>query len=77
MLGVRWNVEIDQIVVNFEEISHLAMEIEPTKGNIVSLVGWFYDPLGFMSPVIVQFFQELCTAKLDWDQPLSGKLLGK
>ena len=34
----------------------------------------------FLSPIVVRFqmsFQELCESKLDWDEPLSGKLLGK
>ena len=46
----------------------------------MSLVGRFYDPLGLLSPVVIQFkvlFQEICEAKLDWDQPLTGKLLEK
>ena len=43
-------------------------------------MGQFYDPLGFTAPVIIRFkilFQELCESKLDWDQPLSGKLLSR
>ena len=38
----------------------------------------FYDPLGVVSPCTVQFkvlFQQLCEAKLDWDEPMSGELL--
>ena len=52
----------------------------PIKRNIVSLVGRFYDPLVILSPVVVRFkmfVQELCVAKLDWDQPLSADLLGR
>ena len=40
----------------------------------------FYDPLGVVSPCTVQFkvlFQQLCEAKLDWDEPMSGELLKK
>ena len=80
VLGVRWDVTTDHLVINMDEIANQAKVLEPTKRNIVSLVGRFYDPLGFMSPVIVQFkmlFQTLCEAKLDWDEPLSGDLLGR
>ena len=80
VLGVRWNIALDQFVVNLDEIASVARELEPTKRNIVSLVGKFYDPLGFLAPAVIQFkmfFQELCEAKLEWDQPLSSMLLEK
>ena len=68
----------DQFVVNLNEISSIARGLEPTKRSIVSLVGRLYDPIGFLAPVVVHFkmfFQALCEEKLDWDQPLTGKLL--
>ena len=48
--------------------------------NIISVVGKIFDPLGFLSPVVIRFkifFQELCEAKLGWDKPLTGPLLRK
>jgi len=39
-----------------------------------------FDPLGFVSPFIIQLkilFQDLCLSELDWDSPLSGELLFK
>ena len=55
------------------------MSLSPTKRNIVSLVGRFYDPLGYLTPVVVVqfklFLRELCEAKIDWDQPISGELM--
>ena len=47
--------------------------MEPTKRNVVSMSAIFFDPLGIMSPVNVQFnifFQTLCKSKVDWDEPL-------
>ena len=35
------------------------------------------DPIGFLSPIIIKFkmfFQELCKAKIGWDEPLEGEL---
>jgi len=40
----------------------------------------FYDSLGFLSPVTVQFkvfMQELCKSELTWDQSLEGEALSK
>lgn len=39
-----------------------------------------FDPLGFVSPFIVQLkilFQLLCEEKLEWDMELLGELLTK
>ena len=55
-------------------------ELEPTKRAIVSLVGKFYDPLGFLSPVVINFkvfLQELYEAQLNWDDLLTGDLLAR
>ena len=68
-----WNV----IVLDVTDVAHMA---KPTKGHIVSIMGRFYDPLGFLSPVVISFkilFQELCKSRLGWDQPLSGASLSK
>ena len=46
----------------------------------MAIVGKFYDPLGFLSPTVVQFkifFQELCQSRLSWDEALTGELLTK
>ena len=80
ILGVRWNVNTDQFVVSLNEIARLARSLEPTKQNIVSLVGKFYDPLGILAPVVVRFkmfLQTMCEAKLEWDQQLPINLLSK
>ncbi|XP_011410528.1 PREDICTED: uncharacterized protein LOC100633078 [Amphimedon queenslandica] len=78
ILGVLWNVISDDIVLNFCNIFDKANESEPSKRHIVSLAGRFYDPLGLAAPVIIKFkvlVQELCRAKVQWDETLTGKLL--
>ena len=78
VLGVRWNYVNDTFVFEMKEIASLARDIEPTKRNVVSIAARFYDPLGFLSPVILQFklfFQELCKRKIGWDDRLEGELL--
>ena len=46
VLGVRWNICSDRIIVDLCENATIARALDPTKRNIVSLVGRFYDPLG-------------------------------
>ena len=78
VLGVRWDTSTDQLMVNLDEIALAARSLTPTKRNIVSLVGRFYDPLGYLTPVVVHFkifLRELCKAKIDWDQLLFGELM--
>ena len=44
----------------------------------MSLVGRFYDPLGLLSRIVIQFkvfLQEMCGLKMDWDESLSSGLL--
>ena len=78
VLGLRWEVATDKICFGFTEIAQMALKLEPTKRNLVSTIGWFYDPIGYLAPIVISFkilFQRLCQEKLEWDQPLSGDLL--
>ena len=80
VLGVRWDPAMDQLILNLEQIASSASRLEPTKRAIISLVGCIYDPLGILSPVVISlkiFVQELCVAKMAWDQPLTGSTLEK
>ena len=68
VLGVRWDMSTDQLTVNLDEIASAVTSLTPTKRNIISLVGMFYDPLRYLAPVVVHFkiiLRELCKAKID------------
>ena len=78
VLGVQWVTVSDQIVLGTEELASIAKQIKPSKRQVVSIVSFFYDPLGILSPVTLPFkvyFQKLCKAEVTWDQPLQGDLL--
>ena len=47
VLGVPWNPASDQFLFDAGNIAQLALDLSPTKRNLVSLIGKFYDPLGF------------------------------
>ena len=78
VLGVPWNSESDQLIFDITNLAKLVVDLHPTKRNLVSLVGKFYDPLGFLSPVIIRFktlFQKLCHCKSDWDKIIPNELV--
>ena len=80
ILGVTWNFVNDELIFNLNELAIQIKSTEPTKRKIVAIATKFYDPIGFVAPVIIRFktlFQELCTSKIAWDEPLSGELLIK
>ena len=78
ILGVLWNSSSDRLVFDVSELPQAAANLQPTKRNLVSLVGKFYDPLGFLAPVTIRFkilFQKMCQEKIDWDNTLPSNLL--
>ncbi len=78
ILGIRWRTDSDQLTLNVDDVAEWARKLDPTKRNIISIVGRFYDPMGFLAPLVIRFkvfFQDLCESKVDWDQPLTGDLL--
>ncbi len=77
VLGVVWDPGEDYLQFGVADIAEVASSVEPTKRNIVSTIGKFYDPLGFLAPVIVRFkmlFQKLCEQPVQWDDILSEAL---
>ena len=44
----------DQFVYEFDEILSHARNLEETKRNVLKVSVMFYDPLGFISPVVLQ-----------------------
>ena len=68
-LGIRWDVQSDTLGF---EIS--VKERPPTRRGILSVVSSIYDPLGFVSPFILQartVLQDLCRKGLEWDDVIS------
>lgn len=64
-LGVQWCVQSDQF-----KFKIIIPERAPTRRNILSTVSSIYDPLGVVSPVVLQakkLLQELCRLKARWD----------
>ena len=68
-LGVYWNTEEDNI--GFE----VRLKDKPnTKRGMLSVVSSIYDPLGLVSPFILEGRQivfKVCFGKLNWDEPVN------
>lgn len=58
VLGVRWNVLLDQLEFSLDAMLEATAAVEPTKQVVISLNGRIYDPLGFLSPCSHHIFQD-------------------
>ena len=78
VLGVLWNKTTDTFIFRFDQLIELARKLPPTKRNVLRLTASVFDPLGIISPVIMQMkllFQSLCSQNYGWDTPLSEEHL--
>lgn len=77
VLGVNWNPNRDELLFDLTSIKERIEWLEPTKRNIIGLAAQLYDAFGILSPITVSFkifFQQLCKAGLQWDEPLTEEL---
>ena len=72
VLGLSWNAEQDTISARL-----IIANDNPTKRGILSNIFSIYDPLGFLSPIIIPsklLFQNLSSIKLSWDEKIPMNL---
>ena len=70
VLGVSWDVDTDEHTFDVSNIAELALKLSCTKRNIFRINAMFFDPLGLISPIVLQikfFFKQLCNLKVEWD----------
>ena len=78
ILGIQWDTARDDFHFDIKEVASAMESSEPTKRSVVSATAKFFDPLGIVSPVTIlfkMFAQQLCEARIGWDEPLTGELL--
>ena len=76
-LGLRWNTNEDTFMCNLSDKLQRKIDVV-TKREILSKVHSIYDVFGFVSAFTVKakvLVQELWKRKVEWDQPLEGKLV--
>ncbi|XP_018395526.1 PREDICTED: uncharacterized protein LOC108774017 [Cyphomyrmex costatus] len=73
-LGLQWlpSSDLFQFTFNYD------INFDVTKRKVLSAIAKLFDPLGFLSPIIVTakiFIQELWSIKISWDDPLPSHLV--
>ena len=69
VLGILWDKDKDEFVFKLGE-TKLEAKKKYTKRNILGKIASIYDPIGFLSPIIVKLkilFKNICNAKGGWD----------
>ena len=80
VLGIHWNENADVFVINLNDYIKETEKLAPTKCNVLKIIAGFYDPIGFIQPIIVILkilFQEICPANVSWDDKLNKILTSK
>lgn len=73
-LGINYNVKDDCFVITCPTKFG---DRTITKREVLSYISKFYDPPGFVAPIIItakSFIQTLWAANIGWDSPLTGDL---
>jgi hypothetical protein len=72
-LGLLWNPTTDKLIFYVQ----ISQDNIPTKRSVLRAIASIYDPLGLLSPVIIQckiFMQQLWHIKVSWDDPVTAEL---
>ena len=54
VLGINWNIPHDEIDLEISDLAKLALQLPATKRKILKITDMFYDPLGLVSPIVLQ-----------------------
>ncbi len=74
MLGLKWNKSKDTLTVTFPTVDS---NTTTTKRSILSKLAKVYDPLGLVSPIILEgklIFRNVCKTKAPWDAAIREPL---
>ena len=74
VLGLECDCDKDTLRFDPERLVQTAVNLRPTKRNVLSVLSGLFDPLGIVSPITVAIkalFQELCIQRVGWDDELN------
>lgn len=73
VLGIPWDTDADKLMFDLTKLGKVEKDAKVTKRTILSSIAKLFDPLGLVSPVVVNakvLFQEICIENLGWDDEL-------
>ena len=79
VLGLYWDQQRAVISLKISEIFKEAVNIIPTKRNILSIIASVYDPIGYQQPLVIMLkilFEEICKLNIKWEDNI-GELVNK
>lgn len=77
MLGLIWNPVEDEILLDVSSLLQSLLHLKNTKRFVLHLAAMIFDPVGFVSPFVVQIkclLQEIWQRGIDWDSELPEDL---
>jgi len=80
LLGLNWDSQSDCFRYDFFALLQCTQNLPPTKRALLRITAKIFDPLGLLSPFVIQLkvmFQQLCVDGKDWDAENTGNLLEK
>ena len=75
VLGVQWDTVEDKFIIDLTFLQSAASSNSFTKRELLQITSRIYDPMGFLSPVMILpklLFQKICSSKQSWDSPLEA-----
>ncbi len=75
ILGHKWDKREDTLEAQAESVNY--EETPVTKRHILNGLGRVYDPLGIISPTMVEgkhIYKEACDEKVGWNSEVSNKI---
>jgi len=76
ILGILWNPASDHLCLILKGPS-MPITLLTTKRELLQESSKMFDPLGIAAPVSIQaklLIQKICTAHIEWDEPLGEEL---
>ena len=73
VLGIKWDLEKDQITVNADKLQEVLSKKLKTKRHLWKLVPSVYDPMGLLSPYTIRgkmIISQACEQVKGWDSRL-------
>ena len=80
VLGIKWNEYTDMLIIDPNDFVPDEIFENVTKRKVLGVIASFYDPVGYIQPIIVQlkiFFQLICKEEYGWDEELTDELKKK